>query len=52
MTFGTTLRAQLTVASSANEFYIAIDYNNKTEPVIQALKYISWFLNSGFLVST
>ena len=31
MTFGTTLGEHLTMAASANKFYIAIDYKNKTD---------------------
>ena len=54
MTFGTPLGGHLAMAASANMFYIAIDNKNKTnmkvaEPVIQTLKYISYFLNSGLL---
>ena len=54
MTFGTTLGEHLAMAASANMFYIAIDDKDKTnmkvsEPVIQTLRYISYFLNSGLL---
>ena len=52
MTFGGTLVEHLTMAASANIFYIAIDNKNKTNiatSIKQKLKYISRFQNSGFL---
>ena len=36
MTFGATLGEHLTIAASANMFYIAIDYKNKTYMKIEA----------------
>ena len=56
MTFGMILGEHLTMAASASMFYIAIDYKNKTNMKVATsntnikIKYISCFLNSGFLV--
>ena len=54
MTFGTTSGEQLTMAASANIFYVTIDYKNKTNLKVAAsninIKQISCFLNSRFLV--
>ena len=36
MTLGTTLREHLTMAASANMFYIAIDYKNKSNMKVAA----------------
>ena len=54
MTFRTALEENLAMTPSANMFYIAIDDKDKTnmkvaEPVIQTLRYISYFLNSELL---
>ena len=50
------LAEHLTIAASASMFYIETDYKNepsmKVAATMQILKYISCFLNSGFLVST
>ena len=54
MTFGTTLKEH-TMVASANMFYIAIGYKNKTNMKVAAskinIKIRQCFLNSGFLVS-
>ena len=55
MTFRTTLGEHLMMTSSANMFYIATDCKNtgnmKVAASNKSIKYISCFLNNGFLVS-
>ena len=55
MTFGATLGKHLMMAASANIFYVATGYMNKTymeETVTNInIKIHQLFLNSGFLVS-
>ena len=55
MTFGVTLAGHLTMAASANMFYLAIDYENELNMKVATsnvnIKIHQLFLNSRFLVS-